>query len=218
MKFLHHEPIRLSDVFLQLLQSLPLAKDSRNLAQSAYIPALIEPILQRELARHGDSSRISVDCILDDDKHRGEGVFMYVAETDHDIVVRLEDGEDVHASLQSLGLTAGAVVAGIGMLREVTLAFWNGSEYVEHLVKGPVELLSLQGNLSRKEGDPFVHLHAVLGREDGTVVGGHLMKATVHETNEIVIRKLLGVVMERREEPSGLFGLYPHSSSGSSAP
>lgn len=134
---------------------------------------------------------------------------MFAVETEHELVVRLEDGEDVHESLRSLGLTAGAVVAGIGMLREVTLAFWNGQEYVEHFVKGPVELLALQGNFSRKEGEPFVHLHAVLGMPDTLVVGGHLSQATVHETNEIVIRKLLDVLLERKPEPSGLFGLYP---------
>jgi len=134
---------------------------------------------------------------------------MYVVETEHEIVVRLEDGEDVHEKLQSLGLTAGAVVAGIGMLREVTVTFWNGSEYIEHFVNGPVELLSLQGNFSVKGGEPFVHLHAVLGMADMNVVGGHLAKAAVNETNEIVIRKLPGVEMERRPEPSGLFGLYP---------
>ncbi len=134
---------------------------------------------------------------------------MLLAEKEDDVVVRLEDGEDVHERLQSLGITAGAVVAGIGMLRDVTLAFWNGQEYVEHLVKGPVELLSLQGNFSLKEGEPFVHLHTVLGMPDTLVVGGHLMRATVHETNEIIIRKLPGVAMERRREPSGLFGLYP---------
>lgn len=134
---------------------------------------------------------------------------MLVAETDGELVVRLEDGEDVHEKLGSLGLEAGAVVAGIGMLRDVTLAFWNGQEYVEHFVKGPVELLSLQGNFSRREGEPFVHLHAVLGMPDTSVVGGHLMKATVNETNEIVIRKLPGIAMERKKEPSGLYGLYP---------
>ncbi len=134
---------------------------------------------------------------------------MYAAETESEIVVRLEDGENVHESLQSLGLTAGAIVAGIGMLRDITLAFWNGREYLQHAVKGPAELLSLQGNFSLKEGEPFVHCHAVLGLEDGSVAGGHLMDATVNETNEIVIGKIAGVKMERRPESSGLHGLYP---------
>ncbi len=49
----------------------------------------------------------------------------------------------------------------------------------------------------------------MLGLEDGSTVGGHVSKATVHETNEIYIRKLSGIVMERKQEPSGLWGLYP---------
>ncbi len=134
---------------------------------------------------------------------------MHVVETERELVVRLEDGENVHERLSSLGLAAGAVIGGIGMLRDVTLSYWTGKEYRQFHVEGPAELLSLQGNFSLKEGEPFVHLHAVLGLEDGSVRGGHLMDATVNETNEIVIRKLEGVVMERRQEPSGLFGLYP---------
>lgn len=137
---------------------------------------------------------------------------MYAAETETEIVVRLEDGENVHQTLQSLGLTAGVIVAGIGMLRDVTLAFWNGREYVRHAMKGPAELLSLQGNFSRKEGESFLHCQAVLGLEDGSVVGGHLMDAVVNETNEIVLRRIPGVVMERRPESGGLYGLYPERS------
>jgi len=134
---------------------------------------------------------------------------MLSVESDGRLIVRLEDGEDFFGQLQSLGISAGVIVAGIGMLKDVTLAFWNGREYLEHQVEGPVELLSLQGNFSLKEGRPFVHCHAVLGREDGSVVGGHLMRATVNETNEIIIERLSGVKLERRAEPSGLFGLYP---------
>lgn len=134
---------------------------------------------------------------------------MRVARSDRYWVVRLEDGESFFASLGSLGLDAGSFVSGIGMLRDVRLAYWNGREYVVHAVEGPAELLSIQGNVSVKEGEPFVHCHVVLGHEDGSVEGGHLMDGTVNETNEIVVRELLGVRMGREPEPSGLHGLYP---------
>lgn len=137
---------------------------------------------------------------------------MFVVESGQDILVRLQSGEDFFESLSSLNLTAGAIICGIGMLRDVTLAFWTGREYKEHKVAGPAELLSLQGNFSLREGQSHIHCHAVLGLEDGSTVGGHLSKATVHETNEIYIRKLSGIVMERKKEPSGLFGLYPRPS------
>jgi predicted DNA-binding protein with PD1-like motif len=134
---------------------------------------------------------------------------MLVAESGQEIIVRLQSGEDFFESLSSLHLTAGALVCGIGMLKDVTLAFWTGKEYKEHRVPGPAELLSLQGNFSLRNGKSHVHCHAVLGLEDGSTVGGHLSKATVHETNEIYIKKFSGIVMERKKEPSGLFGLYP---------
>ncbi len=142
---------------------------------------------------------------------------MFVAGSGQDLIVRLESGEDFFEALGSLNLTAGALLCGIGMVRDVTLAFWTGKEYKEHRVPGPVELLSLQGNFSLREGKSHIHCHAVLGLEDGSTVGGHLSKATVHETNEIYIRKLEHIVMERRKEPSGLWGLYPHET-GSKRP
>lgn len=137
---------------------------------------------------------------------------MHVARNDHrQIVVRLEDGEDFKTQLASLGLAAGTFVSGIGMLREVTLAYWNGEEYVQHTVESPAELLTLQGNFSLKEGESFVHCHVTLGYEDGTVEGGHLMDATVNITNEIVIQELPGIAMNRKPE-LGLWGLFPTES------
>lgn len=134
---------------------------------------------------------------------------MFVVESGQDMIVRLQTGEDFFECLNSLNLTTGAIVCGIGMLRDVTLAFWTGKQYIEHNVKGPAELLSLQGNFSLKDGKTHVHCHVVLGLEDGRVLGGHLSKATVNETNEICIRKFAGIHMERKKEASGLFGLYP---------
>jgi len=124
------------------------------------------------------------------------------------IVVRLADGENLKSQLESLGIKAGTFVSGIGMLREATLAYWNGEEYVQHTVDSPAELLALQGNFSLKEGASFVHCHVTLGHEDGSVEGGHLMDATVNITNEIVIQELPGIRMDRKPEV-GLWGLYP---------
>ena len=132
---------------------------------------------------------------------------MIKAESGNDLIVRLEDGEDLLASLTELGIGSG-LVWGIGMLRGARLGYWNGSEYEEHRIEEPTELLSLQCNLSRKEGKPFPHCHAVLSRRDGTVVGGHLLAATVHNVNELYIKRLSEITLERRRELSGLFGLH----------
>lgn len=132
---------------------------------------------------------------------------MLKAEAGADLIVKLEDGEDLLEELARLGVEAGLVL-GIGMVREARLGYWNGSAYEEHKLAEPAELLSLQCNLSLKDGKPFPHCHAVLGRRDGTVLGGHLLGAVVHNVNELYIKRLEGITMERRQEPSGLFGLY----------
>jgi predicted DNA-binding protein with PD1-like motif len=135
-------------------------------------------------------------------------MIMLKVQAGDDLIVKLEDGEDLLKELAGLGVEAG-LVWGIGMVREARLGYWNGSEYEEHRIAEPVELLSLHCNLSLKDGKPFPHCHAVLSKRDGTVAGGHLLAATVHNVNELYIRKLAGIKLERRREKSGLFGLYP---------
>jgi hypothetical protein len=70
--------------------------------------------------------------------------------------------------------------------------------------------LSLQGNIAWRDDEPIVHCHAVLGREDFTVFGGHLADATVAATIELFLRVIdpSAIRMYRKLEPSGLAGLY----------
>ncbi len=133
---------------------------------------------------------------------------MIKVEAGNELILRLNDGEDLLESLASLGITAGQAW-GIGMLREVRLGYWTGSDYEEHRIDEPAELLSLQCILSRKEGKPFPHCHVVLMKRDGTVVGGHLLAGRVHAGNEIYVNRMKGIVLERVREPSGLWGLQP---------
>lgn len=134
---------------------------------------------------------------------------MMKAKSGNLLVVRFRDGEKFPGALLDLGIKAGAILGGVGMLRDLVLAYWNGTEYVRESVPEPVELLSLQGNFGTRDGEIVVHAHVVVGREGGSALGGHLMGATVHNTAEVIVAELPGVVMERRPEPSGLVGLYP---------
>lgn len=59
------------------------------------------------------------------------------------------------------------------------------------------EVLSLVGTLCA-EG---LHLHASLGDERGAVCGGHLVRATVHTTAEIVVGVALSLAFSRKMDP-----------------
>jgi len=130
------------------------------------------------------------------------------------VVVRCRDGERFPDVLLGLGLTAAGLIAGIGMLRDLVLGYWDGEKYLEERVGEPVELLSLQGNLGDEEGKPVLHAHVVAGREGGEAIGGHLLSATVHNTAEVLLLRLPGVRLSRRHDPTGLLGLYPEVAAG----
>ncbi|MBC7092615.1 DUF296 domain-containing protein [Candidatus Bipolaricaulota bacterium] len=134
---------------------------------------------------------------------------MIKAESSPAWVVRFQDGERLPEDLVPLGVRAGAILGGVGMLRDLVLAYWDGEKYVEERVDEPVELLALQGNIGDQDGTPVVHAHAVAGLRGGAAVGGHLVAATVHNTAELILLPLPGVRLARRREPSGLLGLYP---------
>jgi len=133
---------------------------------------------------------------------------MIEARGEREIVLRLADGENLLERLLSVSVESAAIVGGIGMVRAARLGYWNGTAYEEHAVADPVELLSLQGNLGRLDGEPIAHCHAVVARRNGTVTGGHLIAATVANTAEVILAPLQRIRLLRRREASGLAGLH----------
>ncbi len=135
--------------------------------------------------------------------HKG---FVEKAKIDEVILSRLMPGEDLFAGLVKIakdhGIERGVILSAIGSLKNV--AFVNvrphtaipvpKEDMIEIEEAGPFELLSLEGNFfpSLESGDPVIHLHAILGTSSGSVTGGHLLKATVFTTAEIVLGSLSG--------------------------
>lgn len=139
---------------------------------------------------------------------------MFRADSGTTVVVRCSDGERLPDAMLGLNVKAAGLIAGIGMLRDLVLGYWDGEKYVEERIEEPVELLSLQGNLGDEEGKPVLHAHVVAGREGGEAIGGHLLSATVHNTAEILLLRLPGVRLSRRRDPTGLLGLHPEVAAG----
>lgn len=78
----------------------------------------------------------------------------------------------------------------VGALSSVRLAWfsWESKRYEPSVtLDEQVELLSLIGDIALKDGQPAVHAHAVIGRKDGTAHGGHLLKAYIRPTCEVVL-------------------------------
>ena len=91
-----------------------------------------------------------------------------------------------------------ATYSGIGCCSDIVISSYipEKDEFLEHKENGVLELVSLNGNISADENDEISHhTHAMFSFHDSdyklAVTGGHLIKAVVLYTAEIVINPVL---------------------------
>ncbi len=121
------------------------------------------------------------------------------------IFIRMDDGEDFYKTLyeviRKFNISAGLIFGGTGMLRDFEIGWYNDEtgEYENKRIDTPCELLSLSGNISMKDGEPFAHIHTSLGTSNKKVIGGHLFGAVVNNTVEMAIMKFENIWLEREK-------------------
>lgn len=126
-----------------------------------------------------------------------------------------ETGDEVIAVLKEFAARENIRAArftGIGAFRRATLAYfdWETKQYNELPVDEQVEVLVLTGDIAWKDGTPVPHVHVVLGLRDGSTRGGHLCKAEVRPTLELMLQQ--AGALERRIDPeSGLALIAPEA-------
>ncbi len=102
-------------------------------------------------------------------------------------------------------LTA-ASFTGLGALSDAVLGYfdWREKEYSRIPVAEQVEVLNLTGNVARGNGEPKLHAHIVLGKADGTALGGHLLEAHVRPTLEVIVTESPAHLQRRTDPETGL--------------
>ena len=125
------------------------------------------------------------------------------------IAVRLSPGEEVCESLLRLAEQEGvrfASVSGIGATDSFAIGVYDIAEkrYYENKFEGVFEITSLLGTLTRRGDKPYLHLHMNAGDRSGAVFGGHLTRAQISATAEIVVRCVDGEVQRRHDETIGI--------------
>jgi predicted DNA-binding protein with PD1-like motif len=82
---------------------------------------------------------------------------------------------------------------------------WETKQYERSVsLDEQVELLSLIGDITLKDGEPQVHAHAVIGKRDGTAHGGHLLEAHVRPTCEVVLTQSLAHLRKEFDPSAGI--------------
>lgn len=112
---------------------------------------------------------------------------------------------------QDQQLSAASFTA-VGALSSVRLGrfSWESKQYEQSVtLDEQVELLSLIGDVALKDGEPVVHAHVVIGKQDGTAHGGHLLKALVRPTCEVVLTESPAHLQKVIDPESGLALIQP---------
>jgi len=125
------------------------------------------------------------------------------------ILLRLDPGNEMVACVKNAAaaenISLGSV-SGIGAVNHVVLGCFLPKEkqYVSHITDTDMEILSLSGNISRMDGEVYVHLHMAAADKNGKTYGGHLNEARVSATAEIMINILDGGAGRRFSDEIGL--------------
>ena len=113
------------------------------------------------------------------------------------LAARLPFGADLLEAIAAVadehGVLVGEVRA-IGALRRARLAFYDQETraYGEWSLDQPLELVTLLGNVSRRDGTTAVHVHATLADHDGVCFGGHVAPGCVVFACELFLQELTG--------------------------
>ena len=121
------------------------------------------------------------------------------------IVLRVDRGEEILEQLKAVCLKENvklASVSGIGAINDLTSGVWDveRKEYYSNHFTGVYEVANLVGTITTMNGEYYAHIHISAGDAQGHVVGGHLNRAVVSATSEIVLHLIDGTV-EREFDP-----------------
>jgi predicted DNA-binding protein with PD1-like motif len=121
-----------------------------------------------------------------------------------------ETGDEVMHVLKSFAKDTrprSAHFTAIGAFSEATLAYfdWQSKQYRDIPIREQVEVLTLAGDIAWKDdGAPVVHAHVVVGLADGSTRGGHLQRAMVRPTLEVILEEYPKHLERRHDATSGL--------------
>ncbi|MCF7886067.1 MAG: DNA-binding protein [Candidatus Marinimicrobia bacterium] len=124
-------------------------------------------------------------------------------------VIRIEKGEEIIATLEKFcqkeNIKAGSII-GIGAAGELEIGHFEAAtkEYHSKKFEGDLEIAPLAGNISTKDGEVYLHIHANISDAELKSYSGHLNSAIVSATFECIIKKFEGQIGRKFSPEIGL--------------
>ncbi|MCK5050547.1 MAG: DNA-binding protein [Candidatus Cloacimonetes bacterium] len=123
--------------------------------------------------------------------------------------IRIDKGEEIVSVLTEFcnerSIKLGEISA-IGAVNEVEIGLFDPleKEYHSNSIRGTFEILSIIGNITSNKDNPYLHMHITLSDSEYNAFGGHLNKAVVSATCEVIIEELSEKLDRYFDENTGL--------------
>ena len=125
------------------------------------------------------------------------------------IIARIDKGEEILDKIKEIALKENIKLANInalGATNDFTVGVFKTEEkkYYSNNFKGDFEIVSLTGTINTMNGEFYTHIHMSAGNDKGEVFGGHLNRAVVSATCEMIINIIDGNVDRKFDGDIGL--------------
>ena len=125
------------------------------------------------------------------------------------LVIRMDRGEEICGTLAAICEKEDvelAEVSALGAVDRAEMAIYDvpSKTFFRKTFEGPMEIGSLVGSVTRKDGKPYLHLHGVVCDSELAAHGGHIASMRVSATCEMIVRVFPGEVGRRMDEAIGL--------------
>lgn len=122
---------------------------------------------------------------------------MITKKIDGALYIRIDKGEEIVSKIKDAcenHRIKSGLISGLGSVTKAELGLYDleNKEYLKKEFQGIYEIASMNGNISRMDGKPYLHIHAVLSDSECRTYGGHFAMGIVGATCEIVIIPLKG--------------------------
>ncbi len=124
-------------------------------------------------------------------------------------MVRMDPGDEVLAKVTELceaeGIQLGEFRA-LGAADELELGVYDveKKQYFKEVYKGQYEITSLFGTISEQNGNVYLHAHLSASTLHGASIGGHLNRAVISGTCEMIVEPMEGHAGRAVNEQTGL--------------
>ena len=123
--------------------------------------------------------------------------------------VRIDLNEEIMQSLKALCEKEDihlAQVDAIGAANRAVIGVYDLEKQAYHReeLNGFMEITSLSGNVTRMNGEVYLHLHGTLADQNHAVHGGHIIELMVGATCEMFVRPLPGEVSRAKDQALGI--------------